>query len=355
MKTMSKESHSDSKSWQDRFGPKGLLCSWLNGQLLLSGGQIKRSAEPTRDRWNFYLPDFFLKDPQPWWTPDWVSQKDGLTWPKPLTDRIKTSWEVEKHQNFLAQLAQAKRLMEAGVLEKVVPVVLAQSDWSPSRSELMGLVAHLGEKSSSQLFSYGFWNRFEGMLGLTPEVLFQVKGGQLKTMALAGTRQSGFPAGELLNDPKERHEHEVVIHDIVARLSPLGHLKKVEVGPTHEWCIGSLTHLRTEIHVAEGDWEFSKLVQALHPTPALGAYPRLQGGQWLQEHRHPEAGRFGAPFGVRAPNGDSLCLVAIRNIQWRGGKSLLATGCGVVKESQADQEWQELNLKRQFVLENLGL
>ncbi|MCB0387089.1 MAG: chorismate-binding protein, partial [Bdellovibrionales bacterium] len=83
--------------------------------------------------------------------------------------------------------------------------------------------------------------------------------------------------------------------------------------------------------------------------------PRRAGMQWLRQNRSRLATRFGAPFGVMAPDGRAWCLVAIRNIQWSQQGSLLPVGCGVVAQSQAESEWCELELKKQFVVESLGL
>ena len=356
METMSKESPylGESGGWQRLAQSSGLPCPWKGDQVLMAGGEMTRSSMPVEGRWSFFLPDFFLKEQEPWWIPEWVvcENRVDFTWSDQITNRIKNSWQVEAPDRFRAQVADLQAAMAAGALQKAVPVVMAESAWVPSWKEQLELLGRL--RNQAHLYPYGFWNDDEGMLGLTPELLFQVSGNSLVTMALAGTRQSGFPKGELLNDPKESKEHQIVVDDIVERLSPLG---QVELGKTKEWCIGSLTHLRTVVRVslAHQKWNFGELVKVLHPTPALGAFPRQAGWDWLQRHRPKKANRFGAPFGVLSPQGDSLCVVAIRNIQWNKGATLLATGCGVVEESQTDQEWHELGLKRQFVLENLGL
>jgi isochorismate synthase EntC len=48
-------------------------------------------------------------------------------------------------------------------------------------------------------------------------------------------------------------------------------------------------------------------------------------------------------------------LVAIRNIQWQDEKIRLGSGCGIVKSSQIEREWQELKLKRESVKRMLSI
>ena len=60
-------------------------------------------------------------------------------------------------------------------------------------------------------------------------------------------------------------------------------------------------------------------------------------------------GLFGAPFGYQAANGSSLCLVAIRNVQWSGSAVRIGSGAGILAESIFENELAELESKREQV------
>ena len=64
--------------------------------------------------------------------------------------------------------------------------------------------------------------------------------------------------------------------------------------------------------------------------------------------------QFGAPFGV-VIDGEFTSVVAIRNISWKEDAVFLPSGCGVIEESSLQNEWNELELKRQFVKKIFGL
>jgi menaquinone-specific isochorismate synthase len=167
-------------------------------------------------------------------------------------------------------------------------------------------------------------------------------------MALAGTRQKEKFTEDpesFLRDPKELREHQIVIDDIVERLQTAG---TVKVGKTASLELNYLAHLYTPIQMASNDeLSFEKLVDLLHPTPALGISPRAQI-ELLRKWRDPKD-ILGAPFGVRWEKGAYLCVVAIRQLQWDEKFYYIGNGCGIVAESEFDDEWNELKIKRDSV------
>jgi menaquinone-specific isochorismate synthase len=183
----------------------------------------------------------------------------------------------------------------------------------------------------------------EGLLGASPESLFQMRSGKLSTVALAGTKPRGMSDADFLKAPKERREHDLVIEGIVSSIKDCGTLS---IGPTQVLSLAHVSHLQTKIDLAldqEGD--FLDLVQRMHPTPALGAFPKQAGEPFLlaQEKRVPR-GRLGAPFGL-VQEGEAQCIVAIRNLQWTQKRVFLVAGCGITEESHFESEWEEMLVK----------
>jgi menaquinone-specific isochorismate synthase len=202
-------------------------------------------------------------------------------------------------------------------------------------------------------YSYGFEFEGEGLCGVTPELLFSVSDGRLKTMALAGTGPAGGPS--LLQDPKERHEHQLVIEYLAEALKPWG---EFTAGSTGEKTYGVLKHLRTPVEVKLNRVpDFMHLAARLHPTAALGGWPRQPAWHWLEAQSfHATRSRFGAPFGFVDGRGEKmLCVVAIRSVQWKDNCARISAGCGVVRESETLREWQELQLKLKSVHQLLGM
>jgi menaquinone-specific isochorismate synthase len=306
-------------------------------------------------------------------------------------------WVEPEESIFRGRFETIQTHMREQGLKKGVPVVFAEARGELSLAAKMRIFQRLFDPARavpSNLHVYGIWGPSFGMIGATPEILFEQKGNDLETVALAGTlaktQESGTRGGDLLEDPKERHEHQLVIDDLREVLTPLG---DVRVGATEVLELPTLYHLRTSIWARLREWvDFDELVKRLHPTPALGVAPRSLGFREMQTWDEPEVRwRFGAPFGVRigreewlktdcddgrldargggrddgaesgllkSPSGEfeiRKCVVAIRNIQWQDQIIRLGSGCGVVPQSDPVREWQELRAKRDSVKRLLGV
>jgi len=304
----------------------------------------RQVPECPRDQPAFFAPDFALKAPLPWYCGE-LGEAELKRCPLPavLHQTLPCSTPfTHLHQEILTHIG-------AGTFAKVVPIVWEELQFaSPLQLEHFARV--ISEYKQYQ-FIYALEYQGDGMCGVTPELLFEVQDGSLRTMALAGTGQVGDPP--LLQDAKERYEHEIVIDHMISELKPWG---EIEVGETIERAYGSLKHLYTPIQVRlNRPPDFTQLVATLHPTAALGGWPRQAAREWLERQDfHRGRGRFGAPFGF--VNGDHmLCVVAIRGLQWWGSRAQLTAGCGVVQGSRMAKEWQELERKRQATRQVLGI
>ena len=237
-------------------------------------------------------------------------------------------------------------------LEKAVPSVQWNSPASFKKAEFFSTLKS-ALKATRDNRVYGLWLKEQGFLGLTPELLFELDPThrELQTMALAGT---GERESDLLRDPKEMQEHTFVILKIIERLRQLG--ATVQQSPTQQRNFGSLSHLKTEIHA-----HFSRpvsevsLLNALHPTPALGVFSEKEDFHILKSLKGSRLReKMGAPFVVALPDGRIQAWVAIRNVQWSATGLNVSVGCGIVEASDLEREWSELGKKKDFVMRSLG-
>ncbi len=197
--------------------------------------------------------------------------------------------------------------------------------------------------------------------GATPELLAELKGRQLRSMALAGSAPRGDStatdealAQQLLSDHKERHEHALVVDAMCARLGDLGILQ-APAGP-QVLKLANIQHLLTPLtctlHRAGG---LLPLVAQLHPTPALGGVPRKLALEHISELEPVPRGWFAAPVGCLDMRLDGTFVVAIRSAISQERRLWLYAGVGVVADSVAQREWEESELKFQPALAALGL
>ena len=323
------------------------------GAFVCGRGRFESVAEPPVTGIAFYVNDFSLSNPLPWKIPQEfaiVGAEEefvpGLNGGMP-----QVRWEALDESRFRPVFEDIKGDIADGRIKKSVPVMTERGHVENGNpGQLAGVVQRLPDP----FISYGFVDGEEGFVGATPERLFRLSGLLFETMALAGTAPSE-QRDSFLVDVKEIHEHEMVAQYLVQHLADLG-----EVVPEPRECmdLGPIVHFLTRISVEMNRFRtIEGLIQRMHPTPALGSFPRtLESLRKLYDYRAELAApeRFGAPFGAIV-DGEFSSVVAIRNVSWTGDKVCLPSGCGVIEESTLKNEWEELALKRHSVKEILGI
>ncbi|TLD69923.1 hypothetical protein FEM03_14410 [Phragmitibacter flavus] len=302
----------------------------------------------------FYVNDFELGDGRPWKIPARMEVLEkGDEFLVQSEEELNVVWRALEPEWFEMVFRRIRKEVVARRLKKMVPVLTELGVRQSGRmSDLLGRALRAPEG----LWAYGRVQGDEGFAGATPELLLKVEGGQLETMALAGTA-SPVDGGGFVSDTKEIEEHELVAGFIESALSGLG-LGVVERGPREVSDASGLTHFRTQLRVTlEERPDLGALVRLLHPTPAVGCLPRDEGNlTQLMEYRKQlhAPGFFGAPFGLKTPDG-FYAVVAIRGLGWRGDEVSMPSGCGIVGGSVFDHEWRELRQKRETVSRMLGV
>jgi menaquinone-specific isochorismate synthase len=253
--------------------------------------------------------------------------------------------------------------IEKGVLNKVV---LAQALSTTLESDL-SLPHVLSQLNVKYPGCYRFLvepdSAGEGMspafFGATPELLVSRRGRTLKTDALAGTTGRGdtpaedeWLAEELLADEKNVHEHELVAETIRDQLSPFA--ASVSVDDMRVKRLANVQHLFSPISATlRADAHVLDLVEALHPTPAVGGLPPNVALDTIRETEPFDRGWYAAPVGWFDAAGNGTFAVAIRSAIAADREVTLFAGVGIVADSDPDREWDEVQLKYRPILDEL--
>lgn len=258
---------------------------------------------------------------------------------------------VNNHKaDFEAQFTWSQKSFRSGVLQKTVPAT--KYEFATKEKFNFAYQLYLSLQKTRPGYIYGLWDEAGGFLGLTPEMLAAWNGKTLSTMALAGTWSNDKKFAQVSDvDLKTREEHEFVINDIRERLG------QITVGETHILTLPTLSHLKTEIH--KNDLSQKDCVEALeklHPTAALGIYPRKpeMAREFSEFPVQKERGFFGAPFGVIGSDFAQV-IVGIRGLIWSEKRLNIFVGCGVTAQSDFEAEWQELQTKKKAICEAFSL
>jgi len=199
-------------------------------------------------------------------------------------------------------------------------------------------------------------------LGATPERLIALYAGTASTMALAGSIGRGATpaadqalADKLLRDPKERGEHAVVVAALRDGLAQVATRIMADAEPRVQR-LPNLQHLLTPIRaqVAPGVGVLD-LVERLHPSPAMGGYPRQRALELIRASEGFDRGWYAGPIGWVNRAGEGEFVVGIRSALVAGASATLFAGCGIVAESNPAAEYAESEWKLRPMLAALGL
>lgn len=204
-------------------------------------------------------------------------------------------------------------------------------------------------------FIFGYEKDGRTFVGASPEILVRHRGSEILSYALAGTAPKDGPNAwteeQLLTNTKNIIEHNIVRDRIVNTMKQI--TPHVTVGETGIMELSHLYHLRTIITAKDSTKSLVEWAKLLHPTPALGGEPREKALALLQEYESHERGMYAAPFGFMKDMGDGIVVVAIRSALIMDNVLYAYAGCGVVADSDADEEYAETNNKMRTILDAL--
>lgn len=196
-------------------------------------------------------------------------------------------------------------------------------------------------------------------IGASPERLFRRHNCVIQSEAIAGTRPRGATdeaddrLGEaLLRSDKDLREHRFVVRMLRGHLGRFCRHLDVEPEPgllRLRHCQHLYTRMEGILHDNEVD---AALIEALHPTPAVGGAPRGRALEWIATHEPFDRGCYAAPVGWVGFDAAEFC-VAIRSGLVQGKTLTLYNGAGIVPGSLPAEEWDEVENKMAGFLDAL--
>lgn len=191
-------------------------------------------------------------------------------------------------------------------------------------------------------------------LGASPEQLYRRVGQQIESEAQAGTRIRGQTPSEdkileqeLSENPKDHHEHQLVVEYISHALSTIC-LEYGVSNPKQVVKLPNVQHLKTRLSgILKNTITDQAILAALHPTSAVCGYPISNAFEFIRGSESFDRGFYTGAFGFITEK-KSEFNVAIRCAVISGCDLHLFAGAGIVEGSTATDEWQEIENKMAF-------
>lgn len=193
--------------------------------------------------------------------------------------------------------------------------------------------------------------------GSTPEVLAKFSKDNFKTEALAGSMMRGKNKNEddllendLLNSEKNKSEHDAVIKYLSNSLTKYLTSIEIDRAPLAKKLF-NIQHLQTNISgTLNPNTSMFEIVDSLFPTPAVCGIPEQKSLDLISQTEDFDRGLFSGLIGWFNLNGYGEFYVTIRSGLIKEKRFFAYAGCGIVKGSNANEEFEETELKLKPIL-----
>ena len=252
---------------------------------------------------------------------------------------------------WTAAVGSAAARLRAGDAAKVVLAreVLARGDGVVSAAKVARSLRAAYPSCFTYLITGADGTAFAGA---SPELLVRRSGDRAFSQPMAGSVARGATdsederlARQLEDSAKDAVEHRVVSEFVVDAMRPFA--SSVSARQPEVVRFTNIQHLATSVsaELTHPPADALELASALHPTPAVGGWPREAADNLIDELEGMERGWYAGAVGWIDANGDGEFAVALRcGLLWEDGARLYA-GVGVMPDSDPARELEETELK----------
>ncbi len=287
--------------------------------------------------------------------------------PAPMPPPSRNDHHLESNVAPEQYMDMVRRALEYIAAGDIFQVVLSQRFARETRADPFSIYRALRRLNPSP---YMFFLDFGDLqfVGSSPEVLVRLEDGIAQLNPIAGTRPRGVDAAEdarleqeLLDDPKERAEHVMLVdlgRNDLGRVCEYGSVRVPDL--MHVERYSHVMHLVSRVtgQLRSGLDGFD-LLRATFPAGTVSGAPKIRAMEIIEEleqtRRGPYAGAvgyFGFPVGGQS-NMD-FCIT-IRTIVQQGERAFIQAGAGIVADSDPAREHQECVNKARALAEAIRL
>jgi anthranilate synthase component 1 len=258
-------------------------------------------------------------------------------------------------EKYLAAVARSKQYILDG---DIMQVQISQRIRQPFAAPPINLYRALRFINPSPYMFYLDLDDFH-IVGASPEILVRLEGDTVTLRPIAGTRKRGATPvedkaleEELLNDPKERAEHLMLIdlgRNDVGRVAQIGTVKVTE-----RMVVERYSHVMHLVSNVEGKINPGispiGLLRATFPAGTVTGTPKVRSMEIIDELETVKRGVYAGAVGYLGFNGNMDLAIAIRTAIIKDKTLFVQAAAGIVADSIPKNEWEETRSKARGVL-----
>lgn len=188
------------------------------------------------------------------------------------------------------------------------------------------------------------------IISLSPELFFSLKGRRITTKPMKGTMPKGKGnKRKLAKDGKNKSENLMIVDLLRNDLARISKPKSLRVKLFSIESYPTLYQMTSTIQATlKRRVRFYDIFAALFPCGSITGAPKQETMKLIESLEKRDRGIYCGSIGVVHKERASFS-VAIRTLHKSGESCCYGVGSGIVWESSAQEEWQELGLKTQIV------
>ena len=264
-----------------------------------------------------------------------------------------------KKEDYLKAVLEAKELIAAGDFMQVQVGQRIKKRYTESPLSLYRALRSLNPSPYMYFYNFGDFH----VVGASPEILVRQEktdeGVKVTIRPLAGTRPRGATPEkdkaaelELVNDPKERAEHVMLIdlaRNDIGRIAKIGSVKVTEAFVVERY--SHVMHIVSNVEgiLNEGMTNMDVL-KATFPAGTLTGAPKVHAMELIDRLEPTKRGLYGGACGYLSYAGDMDVAIAIRTGVIKDQTLYVQAAAGVVADSVPELEWKETEHKARALL-----
>ncbi|HKI66274.1 MAG TPA: anthranilate synthase component I [Solirubrobacterales bacterium] len=251
-----------------------------------------------------------------------------------------------EREEFEAAVARIVEYVHAGDAFQVVP---SQRFSAPAPVEAFSVYRGLRAVNPSPYMYFLEFGDFQ-IAGASPEPLVKVQGRRVETRPIAGTYSRGSDEEEdrrlaerLVNDPKERAEHVMLVdlgRNDLGRVCEYGSVRVDELMVVETY--SHVLHIVSQVSgTLRGDVGAMDVLRSALPAGTLSGAPKVRAMQIIDELEPVKRCSYGGAIGYLSWNGDLDTAIHIRTVVIKDGQVHVQAGGGTVADAKPANEYNE--------------
>lgn len=263
-------------------------------------------------------------------------------------------------EEFKEVVKNTKKYIKEG---DIIQAVLSQRFRIKSKADDLDIYRALRSINPSP---YMFYLKFKGikLIGSSPEVMVRCEDGKVELRPIAGTRQRGETQEqdnalekELLEDPKERAEHIMLVDLGRNDIGRVCRFKSVKVDEL--MVVEKYSHVMHIVSNVIGDLRKDRdiydLLRATFPAGTVTGAPKIRAMEIVDELENTKRGPYAGCVGYFSFSGNFDSCITIRTILIKENAAYIQAGAGIVADSVPEREYEETRNKAKALIKAIEM